>query len=480
MTPRNKHMQLAAPIRSGVRRVRRRSGAAAMIVALGLAPVAAMSWHPSPVQAAVRVPVAQVTPNVAVMTAGSTADLTVQFASIRPAALTWSVNGRPAGVTATIRCTSTRVCVVTLQASASAPTSTALVEIILRSGSSTRLLPVALHIDALLPVTTVPITPVPTTVPVTAPRNLSLRPVNLIATVRPGARATFGINIVRDGWTDAVNLSVDTLPVGWRAAYLPNPVIGSTATLIIDTPATATAGDYPIRISGSAGSTRAESLLVVRLRAPELAATVLGVGAPVVAGATTRYLLDVRSIDDPALPVAIRAEGLPAGSFVVYSANPAIGTVTADVTVPTGTSAVVFAFFFVVSRDGTELRVPTTLTVVSPTIGFFRFFPTAVPPVAGDGRGYGLSSASNLLSVARGATVSVDVLVSPKGGFNDPIDFSLTSPTGWSVLWSVIGTNIFRVTAGPPTASATGPAPLVLNSASGSLAASIAFTAMVS
>ena len=84
---------------------------------------------------------------------------------------------------------------------------------------------------------------------------------------------------------------VDTLPTGWRAAYIPNPTNDATATLIIDSSSAATPGDYPIRISGRASGLVAETSLIVRVRIPQLSISVVTPGPAVAPGGTTRFIL---------------------------------------------------------------------------------------------------------------------------------------------------------------------------------------------
>ena len=464
------------------RKFRRRTVAAMLSVTFGLAPFGVVALISNPAQAATKVPVTEVSPRALALLAGSTANLAVRFSSARPSSLRWAVEGSPVGVSAGFTCTSSRVCQLTLRADPAAPEDTVLLEFVLRAGTSSRRIPLALHVEP-GQIAAPPAPPVP---PVTAPpvttvaRTLALRPDTLISTVNPGARAVFNINLLRNGWSDPVAMILDGLPSGWRAAYIPNPVSSGSTLLILDTPANAGAGDYPIRISGRSGSTVGESLLVVRLRAPQLSLTLLSSGPAVAAGGTTRFILDARSIDDPSRPVTLRTEGLPSGVTATFSPNPATGTVTGDIGVNTYLNPVAYAFYFVASSGGVEIRLPAVLTVVAPVTAFFRFTPTAVTPVPGDARGYGLSSFSNTLAATRGTTTSFDVLVSPKGGFIDPIDLSMTTPSSWSTVWTTISPNLLRVTIAVPASASTGAAPLVLSSSSGNLSASLTFTVNVS
>ncbi len=451
------------------------------ILAAGVIPSAAAGLTSSSASAATVLPSAQVAPNAVAIGAGTSAQLSVKFASAKPTNLRWTLEGRPDGVSARFECSTSRSCVVTLSASAAAQESTALLELVLRAGSSSRRIPVALHVE---PVPPAPATTTTTTPPVTTTtigRTLALRPNFLIATTIPGLRVVFPISLIRNGWSDPVDLSVESLPNDWRSAYVPTPA-GASTQLILDSPANTPVGDYPIRLIGRSGSVGGETLVIVRVRAPELSLNLLSVPTNVAPGTTARFLLDVRSVDDVTRPVTVRLDGLFPTLTYVVTPNPGIGTVAVDVAVPATSAAVTYLFFFVASRDGVEVKIPGSLAVaplVPNVASSFRFVPTPVAPVAGDSRGYGLSSPSNAITVARGANVTFDVQVVPKGGFADAIDLAFSTPTGWSVTWLVVGVNTIRVSLGAPTTAPVGATSLVLSSSSGNLSASITYIATV-
>ena len=177
--------------------------------------------------------------------------------------------------------------------------------------------------------------------------------------------------------------------------------------------------------------------------------------------------------------MTVGVEGLPAGVSATVAPNPAIGPVTVDIFVPAGTAAVSYPFYLVASRDGTQTRLPALLSVVTPSVATFTFTPTAVAPVAGEAFGFGISAASSAVSVARGTAASFDVQVVPRAGFVSPIALSLTTPQGWAVNWVVVGPNLFRVNVTPSLTAASGANALALNATSGTLSATLNFTATV-
>jgi hypothetical protein len=462
---------------------RRVATAVAASLAFVLVPFVATLNSGTQASAATRVPTATVSPDGVTLTAGSSVDLSVRLSTARPANFGVSLDGQPSGVTSTFQCASARLCTLTLTAESSAPEKTALVAVVLRAGNFSRRIPIAVHVK---PIVTTPPTPTTTSSPTIAttttttsvPRTLSLRPESFIVTNRPGSRSTFVINTVRNGWTDPVAMTIEGLPLSWRAAFLPNPALATT-TLVFDSPVSAPPGEYPIRVSARSGDLVAETAVVVRLKAPEVFVSMVSVAPPVGPGGVARFVVNARSVDDSSRPISLRVEGLPSGTTAAIAPNPASGNATIDVTVPFGIGAGSYGFQVVGSLDGVEVRLSASLVVSLQYATSIQFVPTPVTPIAGQSRGYGLSSASNSLTVPSGGFVTFDVAVAPSGGFADPINMTMIAPTGWSISWLTNSPNVVRVTLGPPLLAPKGATALELRTTSGFLAASLSFTANV-
>jgi hypothetical protein len=468
----------------GVRKRRRRavSGLAAAIT-FALIPLVASVHSGAGVSAATRLVNGAISPRGVTLTAGSSVDLSLQLSTARPANFGVSLVGQPSGVTSTFACSSSRSCTLTLTAAASSPEATALVEVVMRTGTIARRVPIAVHVKPISSVPSVTTTsttpPTPATTTTTSvPRTLSLRPESFIATNRPGSRSTFTINILRNGWTDPVAMTVEGLPASWRAAFLPNPALATT-TLVFDSPVDSPPGEYPIRVSARSGDLVAESAVVVRLKAPEVFLSMVTVAPPVAPGGITRFVVNARSADDSARPISLRVEGLPSGATAAIAPNPASGIANIDVTVPFGIVPGNWQFQIVGSLDGVEVRLPAIVVVSLQYATSIQFVPTAVTPIAGQGRGYGLASASNTLTVAGGGLVAFDVNVTPLGGFADPITMTMVTPSGWSISWLTTSPNVVRVTLGPPSSASKGATALELRTSSGTLIANLSLTANV-
>jgi hypothetical protein len=288
----------------------------------------------------------------------------------------------------------------------------------------------------------------------------------------------FVINVVRNGWNDPIDMTLEGLPALWGASFLQNPAAAST-TLVIDSPVDAAAGEYPIRISGKSAGVVAESVVIVRLKAPEISLSMITPGAMVAPGGAARFVVNARTADDSARLVSLRVDGLPTGATATALPNPVSGNSNVDVTLLATVAPGTYGFQIVATLDGVELRLPAVLLVAAQYTSTFQFSPTPVAAVAGQNRGYGLSSASSAINVAAGGFVSFDVSVSPLGGFADGIGMSLVPPTGWSISWLTVSPNVVRVTVGAPATAPKVTTALELRTASGTLAASLAITANV-
>ncbi len=451
----------------------------------------------APSASAATVPTFTLTPNAVDLAAGNRSELTLKFRSRRPA-VKWSTTALPAGVSADFTCPTSTSCVLGLQADNSVASRTSLVNLTVSSGKSRRSVPFALGVDARVatppaPTPSAPASTAPTTTaaPSATPQPFTLRPGTLVQPAQAGTNTSFSVDIVRDNWKGQVQMLVDSMPAGWRAAFIPtNPTPDANTTLLLSIPNGTTLGDYQVRISGQSATDRANAGLIVRIGAPR--PQVLVQSSPAVpAGSIGVFLLEARSLDNPGLPVTLRAEGLPVGISVKFRANPVTGLVLADITVAANVKPASYLFAFVASRGGVDARTNSTLTVLSSTAvapstssppanaKAFVFPVTRVAPVAGEPSAYGLRASTGVFSAPRGAVTSVDVAVIPTGGFAKAIAVQTLVPAGWVVTYNATGPNTFRLNIAVPSNFTPSPNQVVVTTSSGSLNASLTLTANV-
>ena len=477
---------------------KRRRMALAVGVGIALLMVGETLTH-APAASAATIPTFTLTPDGVDLDAGGTVDVVANFRSKRPA-VKWSTTALPVGISAGFACPTSTKCVLTLQAADSVVSRTSQMYLTLSSGSSRRSVPFALGVHARggttptpASTTTKPATSV-TTVPTAsaAPQPFTLRPGTLVQPAQAGSSTSFSIDVVRNGWRGQVQMLVDSMPSGWRAAFIPtNPTPDANTTLLLSIPSSTPPGDYQVRISGRSTTDTADAGLIVRIGSPRPQVSVQS-SPSVPAGTVGVFLLDARSLDDPARPVTLRAEGLPLGVTFTFRSNPVAGLALADVAVAASLKPGAYLFAFVASRGGVESKTNATLTVLSATTPppsttsppanatAFVFTVTKVTPVSGQVTGYGLRASAGVFGAPRGTATSVDIEVLPTGGFANAIAVQTIVPTGWAVTYNLTGPNTFRLTMTVPAGAAASPQPVVVATSSGALNASLTLTANVS
>jgi hypothetical protein len=206
-------------------------------------------------------------------------------------------------------------------------------------------------------------------------------------------------------------MTIEGLPASWRAAFLTNPATAAT-TLVVDSPVEAVAGEYALRIVGRSGSLTSETVVIVRLKPPEIRLELVTPGAVVSPGGAARFVINARSVDDSARPVNLRVEGLPNGATATILPNPATGNSNVDISVSAAAIPGNYGFQVVASLDGVEVRLNAVLLVAVQYTTNFQFSPTPVTAVPGQNRGYGLASPSSTVAAPAGGFVSFDQYVS--------------------------------------------------------------------
>jgi hypothetical protein len=150
--------------RTATQRSRRRGAvtAIAAVTTFAIVPLVAMVNPGAPASAATRMPNATISPQGVTIAAGSSVDLVVRLSSAKPTNLSVALQG-PRGVSGLIYCASSRDCTVSVSATGDAPEATELVNVVLRSGSLSRRIPIAVHVKRVDSTPPPPTTPLPTT-----------------------------------------------------------------------------------------------------------------------------------------------------------------------------------------------------------------------------------------------------------------------------------------------------------------------------
>jgi hypothetical protein len=160
--------------------------------------------------------------------------------------------------------------------------------------------------------------------------------------------------------------------------------------------------------------------------------------------------VDVNVVNGDGGEVTLSAEQLPPGIVITFDKNPVLGPTGMSATVTPSFSPNWEYTFVIVARKGNITTKSTASLRVVPTSTppSLRYLVSPVPPIAGEPVGFGLSAVPSAVVMTRGSSAQVNIAITPRGGFNQAIDFSLVGvPTGVvGVLEPTSTTNTIRLT----------------------------------
>jgi len=364
-----------------------------------------------------------------------------------------SASGLPSGVTASFSPASTTgTSILTLTASSTAVVGATTVTITGVSGSLTH---------------TVPLT---VTVGPSSTGDFAL--MGSSASVPQGSNGTSTITVLPvGGFAGVVTLSASSLPSGVTASFSPVNTSG-TSTLTLTASSTATVGTTGIVVTGVSGAlthTTNVSLTVTAATSPNYSLSASPSSVSVTQGATAGSTITVTPSNGFTGTVALSASGLPSGVTASFSpastTSSSTLTFTASSTAAVGTSSVT-----VTGVSGSLTHTATVSLTVSSTSGTPGFTVTVSP---------------GTISIARGATLTSTVTVTPSGGFSGGVllqarslpvgvtaTFNPATTTGTSIMTltatstATLGTVSARVTGSSGTLSSTANVPLTVTAAS--------------
>ncbi len=190
-------------------------------------------------------------------------------------------------------------------------------------------------------------------------------------TTFPGASGTSTILVNSlGGFSGSVNLAVSGLPNGVTAAFSTNPAAGSSV-LTITAATSATPGNYPLTITGTAGNLTSIASLALTIDSPGF--TLLTSSGTVQISPSTpgTNTVTITPLGDFSGVVNLTASGLPSGVTASFSPNPATGssvlTLTATISATTGTSTVT-----IIGTSGAASASTSFVLVTNPA--------TTIPP----------------------------------------------------------------------------------------------------
>ena len=395
-------------------------------------------------------------PGVSVEQGTSATDsVTVSSVNGFSSAISLSISGLPAGVTATFSpatVTGSAGTTLTFVATNTAAVGAATVTITGSSGTITSTTTLTLN--------------------VTAEPNFTITASPTAVSIPPATSGTTSIAIgYVGGLTGSVSLSASNLPAGVNANFSPNSVNGTgTVSVSFFVQSGTAAGTSNVTITGTDGTVSHSATVALTVTGtttsnPGFTIAPATSTLAVTPGGSTTDAITVSGTGGFTGSVTLAASGLPTGVTASFGTNPTTGssvlTLTASSAAVPGTSTLTIT--------GTSGSL-TASSNISLTIN------TTQTP------GFTLTASSPMLTLAQGAATTDTVTVKDAGGFAGSVTLAVSGlPTGVSGSFGTnptTGASVLTLTAGSTVAAGT--STLTITGTSGTLTSSTSVTLTVS
>ncbi|HEY2233107.1 MAG TPA: hypothetical protein VGK01_06480 [Candidatus Angelobacter sp.] len=189
--------------------------------------------------------------------------------------------------------------------------------------------------------------------------------------VPAGGHATYTVSTTAlRGFSGSTNLTVGGLPTGATATFAPTSVTGTgTSTLIITMPASVTAGNYSLIISGTSGTLSHTAQATLTVTAPDFSISATPTTQTVAAGGSTTYAVSTAAINGFTGSVSLGTSGLPTGASASFSPASISGSTTSTLTISTLSSTPAATYTITITGISGSINHSTAvlLTVNAPT-----------------------------------------------------------------------------------------------------------------
>ena len=264
------------------------------------------------------------------------------------------------------------------------------------------------------------------------------------------------------GFSGNVALSVSGLPSGVTAIWGPNPTTSSTQLYLYATNS-ATAGQYPISITGTSGSVTSASTLTLTVAVPTF--TMYSLGTVTMGVGTSNYAyVSIQRQYGFTGNVALSVSGLPSGVTASFNPTSITGTFSnSQMTLQANASVAPGQYTVTVTGVSGSQTVTTSLTLIiaAPTFSL-----------------YGGGS----LTVGQGLSGSTYVSINQLYGFSGAVNLSVSGlPSGVTASFSGNPTTSYsdQITFNVGSTVPVGQYPLTITGTSGSVTQTTALTLIV-
>ncbi len=284
-----------------------------------------------------------------------------------------------------------------------------------------------------------------------------------VSTVQGGNAPTVNVTLGRTNFTGNVTFSVDNLPAGVSAAFVPNITATSASVLTLTVAPTAAAGTTNLTVRGVAtGLTdRTAPLALTITAAGSFTLAVTPVGAVSMVQGTSNASKTIQITRTNYAPaITLTAENLPAGLTAAFAPNPA-ATNSSVLTLTATANLAPNTYTLTIRGTGpAALRLPGDLASVEAIVSLDV---AVVSSVVGS---FSLSTPSSVLNVVQAAPGNVVVNINRTGGNTSNVALTATGslPVGMTLGFTPPSTTLTSSVLGVTTTSATpvGSYPIVI------------------
>ncbi len=286
-------------------------------------------------------------------------------------------------------------------------------------------------------------------------------------TVVQGNSTSYSVSLTPiNGYAGTVNFSVSGLPAGATGTFTPTSLVGSGTTgLAVSTTTTTPAGSYTLTITGTDGTHTHTATVTLVVNQPDFAVSAAPASQSVQQGGSTSYTVTLSAINGYAGTVNFSVSGLPVGATASFTPASLVGSGTSTLAITTANPTTSGSYALTITgSDGTLTHTAAVTLVVS----------------APD---FSLSATPGSQTINQGGVTSYSIAVNPISGYTGTVSFGVTGlPANASATFnpvSVVAGNSSSLNITTTTTITPGSYPLTVTGSDGTLTHTVSITLVV-